>query len=277
MSSVLTGGGIYNGTRNVHTRDTARMERFFIRLIIFLTAVIILEILFHFFIAPSLMIKKIEIVSGPGLGLSKEEILSVSGIHENMNYFDVRISVIEDRLLSVPSVKAVHVRKVFPSTLVVKISPRVPVGICLVNSGSGVIPVAVDSDGVLFPFGGGDGESADYPVISGISIPYVKKGARLPKPLGSFLKDMDTVRNLSPQLFSLISEVKFVKKDGMDYDVILYPATSRVRVRIGNGLDIKMLRYIMMILDVISMQPAMDNLEEIDLRTGEAVYRIRGE
>jgi cell division protein FtsQ len=38
-----------------------------------------------------------------------------------------------------------------------------------------------------------------------------------------------------------------------------------------------MLKYIIMVLEVISGQPGMEKLEEIDFRTGDIVYRIQGE
>ncbi len=279
MSSVVAGNSVYGNTGRPgsSSRNNQKIEKFFIRLIILLLAVIILEVAFHFYIAPSLYIKKIEIISGPELGLSETDVLALTGLDTRMNYFEVRTADIAGRLLSIPAVRNVGVKKVFPSTLVLTITARNPVGIFLVNSGAGTIPMAVDSDGVLFPLEGNSSSSMDYPVISGVYAPNIKNGARLPLSLCSFMKDLDMVRNAAPELSGLISEVKFVKKEGLDYEVVLYPVNSKVRVRIGNELDVKLLRYMVMILDVISMQSGMDNLEEIDLRTGEAVYRIRGE
>lgn len=277
MSSVL----VYTrraGSKRKKTAvsDTERIEKFFIGLILFLLMIILIEVAFHFFIAPSLSIKKIEIVASTNLGLSDSEILRVSGLYKNINYFDVKSHTVASRLLAIPTVKEAVVKKVFPSTVFLKITERTPVGVCFAGDSKGLVPIAVDEEGVLFPFKQGTGFT-DYPIISGVNIPFIKNGARLPRPLSSFLDDLDNIRKVSPELYSLISEVKFVKKNGLDYDVILYPTTSKIRVRIGDNLDIKMLKYIIMILDVISMQPAMDNLEEIDLRTGEVVYRIRGE
>ncbi len=273
MSSIATGNSVY---RNAG-KNNERIEKFFIRLIVFLIIVIILEVAFHFYIAPSLFIKKIEITASPELGLSEEDILAIAGLNTKMNYFEIRDSDISGSLLSVPAVKAVEIKKIFPSTLMLTITAREPVGVFLVSSGTGIVPMGVDSEGVLFPMKNTGRGTVDYPVISGVNAPEIKNGARLPRPLCSFVEDLDMVRRTAPQLFGLISEVKFVKKEGVDYEVILYPTNSKVRVRIGNELDVKLLKYMVMILDVISMQSGMDNLEEIDLRTGEAVYRIRGE
>ncbi len=278
MSSVIAGNGVYGTRRSGRSsKSSVRIEKFFIRLIVFLVAVIILEIIFHFYISPSLYVSRVEISAEPELGMSENDILAAAGLGTRLNYFEIKSREISDNLLSVPSIKAVEIRKVFPSTVVINLTARKPVGVCLVESRSGTVPMAVDSEGVLFPISGRAKNPADYPVISGINASNIKNGARLPRSLCSFMEDLDTVRNVSPRLFSLISEVKFIKKDGLDYDVILYPTNSRVRVRIGNELDIKLLKYMVMILDVISMQSGMDDLEEIDLRTGEAVYRIRGE
>ncbi len=279
MSSVVAGNSVYSNTgrRGASSGNNQKIEKFFIRLIILLITIIIFEIVFHFYIAPSLFIKKIEIISGPELGLSESDVLTITGLDTKMNYFEVRNADIAGRLLAIPAVRNVAVKKVFPSTLILTITARNPVGVFLVNSGSATIPMAVDSDGILFPLQKNNSSFIDYPVISGVYAPDIKNGARLPLSLCSFMKDLDMVRNAAPQLSGLISEVKFVKKEGLDYEVVIYPVNSKVRVRIGNELDVKLLKYMVMILDVISMQSGMDNLEEIDLRTGEAVYRIRGE
>ncbi len=277
MSSVLTfSHGTGRKRKKTPVHDSRKIERFFIVLVLLLVLTIILEVLFHFYIAPSLLIKKIEVSSNAALGISDSDIIKITGLRENSHYFDVKSTVVAEKLLAIPSIKSVTVKKIFPSTVFIKIQERIPVGLCFMKSASGMVPVAVDGDGVLFP-ARQNLHSNDFPVISGIDVPFLKNGARLPLPLCSFLEDLENIRNASPELYSLISEIKFVKKNEMDYDVVLYPVNSKVRVRIGKDLDSKMLKYIIMILDVIAKQPAMDNLEEIDLRSGEVVYRMRGE
>ena len=255
---------------------TRKIERFFIVLVLLLILTIIFEILFHFYVAPSLTIKKIEISSSKALGMSNNEIIKITGLSGTSNYFDVKSDSIKQRLLAVSSIKSVTVKKIFPSKIFIKIENRVPVGVCFIKSAGGMIPAAVGEKGILFPVSK-HLNAADFPIISGIDVPSLKKGARLPLPLCSFLEDLESIRIASPELYSLISEIKFVKKNGMDYDVVLFPVNSKIRVRIGKELNIKTLKYIIMMLDVIAKQPAMSNLKEIDMRSGEVVYRMQGE
>ncbi len=256
--------------------NTRKIERFFIVLVLLLVLTIVFEILFHFYVAPSLTIKKIEISSSKTLGMSNNEIIKITGLSGNSNYFDVKSDSIKQRLLAVSSIKSVTVKKIFPSKIFIKIENRVPVGVCFIKDAGGMVPVAVGEKGILFPVSK-HLNTADFPVISGIDVPSLKKGARLPLPLCSFLEDLESIRTASPELYSLISEIKFVKKNGMDYDVVLFPVNSKIRVRIGKDLNIKMLKYIILMLDVISKQPAMSNLKEIDMRSGAVVYRMQGE
>ncbi len=277
MSSVLIfSRGSSRKRKKLPVHDTREGEHFFIVLVLLLVVTIVFELFFHFYVAPSLVIKKIEISADTALGMSDSDIIRITGLSENSNYFDVKSSLVRQKLLSVPSIKSVAVRKVFPSKLFITIQERIPVGVCFVQSAGGLVPVAVDDEGVLFPVHQ-HFDTDSFPVLSGVDVPFMKRGARLPLPLCSFLEDLDTIRNRSPELYSLISEIKFVKKNGMDYDVVLYPVNSKVRVRIGKELSSKMLKYIVMILDVIGKQPAMKNLKEIDLRSGEVVYKMQGE
>lgn len=272
MSSVL----IFSKRKKIKRNNAAKTERFFIGLVIFLVLTIILEILFHFFLAPAFAIKKIEIAAHPGSWFSDSDIIKIIGIGPGDSYFDVKGRIIKQHLLAIPSVRAVTVKKIFPSTLYLNIVERVPIGLCFVSGKSGTTPFAVDTTGIIFPINR-TLNASDYPIISGIDVPLVKNGARLPRPLCSFLEDLEKIRNASPELFSLISEIKFVKKNGMDYDVVLYPGNSKIKVRIGNSLDVKMFKYIIMVLDVIKTQKNPGAIEEIDLRSGRVVYKIRGE
>ncbi len=277
MSSVLVfSRGSGRKRKHSPVSNVRKMERFFIILVILLILTIAFEILFHFYVAPSLTIKKIEVSADKTLGMTDSEIIRITGLSGNSNYFDVKSDLIKQRLLTVPSIKSVTVKKIFPSKIYIRIENRVPVGVCFIKSAGGMVPAAVGESGILFPVSNRL-DTADFPVISGIDIPSLAKGARLPLPLCSFLEDLESIRTASPELFSLISEIKFVKKNGMDYDVVLFPVNSKIRVRIGKDLDIKTLKYIIMMLDVIAKQPAMSNLKEIDMRSGEVVYRMRGE
>ena len=73
----------------------------------------------------------------------------------------------------------------------------------------------------------------------------------------------------------MISEFKFIKKDGSRYEVLLYPEHYRVPVRIGDRLDERTLNYIMMVLDVVLKQGLTPEMKEIDFRSGDVAFRMR--
>jgi cell division protein FtsQ len=97
---------------------------------------------------------------------------------------------------------------------------------------------------------------------------------RLPEQVKGFLRDMETLRSNAPSLYRLISEVKFVKKNKGRFEVLLYPAHYRIRVRLGPTLDTHTFKYIMLVLDVISGRGMEDDIVEVDFRTEHVVYRV---
>lgn len=278
MSSVILSSEIYSGRLN-NTRGksgTKRIERIFTGFIILLLGIIVVELGFHFWIAPSVLIDKIIISTDSSFIFSDDYLLEKAGIGPNDTFFDIKTVLIEKKLMLIPAIKTVSVKKVFPSVLKIDITSRTPVGLSLISTDTGVVPALIDREGVVF-LTGYNLQSMDLPVISGLDFPEISDGMRLPKDLCSFLEDMEGIKKFSPDLYGLISEIKFVRKGSADFEVLLYPKNYRTRIRIGSGIDEKLLKYIIMVLEVISGQPGMEKLEEIDFRTGDIVYRIQGE
>ncbi len=278
MSSVIISPGTYSGgnKRGRGSTGLEKIEKLFTVFIIVLLGIIVLELVFHFLVAPSLKINKIVITAESNFTYSDDFLLKQAGIGKEDTFFSVNSVIIEKRLMLLPAVKSVSVKKVFPSVIKIDIQSRVPVGMALVTTDAGIVPVVVDSEGVVFMTGTSLG-SMDLPVISGLDFPEIKGGMRMPKALCSFLEDMEVLKKSAPGLYGLISEVKFVKKSNLDYEVLLYPRNYRTRIRIGSTLNEEMLKYMVMVLEVISGRPGMEKLEEIDFRTGNVVYRIQGE
>lgn len=278
MSSVILPGSVYPGrTKNPGNHSgVKKIERIFTGFIILLLGIIILELGFHFLIAPSVMIEKIIISTESNFPYSDDYLMKVAGISRTDTFFDINTALVGKRLMLVPSIRSVSVKKVFPSIVKIDIDSRVPVGISLIAAGDGVVPALIDDEGVVY-MAGSDLVSLDLPVISGLDFPEIKSGMRIPKELCSFLEDMEAIKRSSPELYSLISEIKFVRKGHVDFEVLLYPRSYKTRIRIGSSLDEKMLKYIIMVLDVVSDRPGLERLEEIDFRTGDLVYRIQGE
>lgn len=278
MSSVILPGSVYPGRAKVSRNQSGvkRTERIFTGFIVLLLGIIILELGFHFLIAPSVTIDRIIISTESSFPYSDDYLLNKAGISQSDTFFDINTALIEKRLMMVPSIRSVSVEKVFPSVLKIGIDSRIPVGLSLITTDSGIVPAVIDNEGIVY-MTGNDLVSMDLPIISGVDFPAIKSGMRMPRELCSFLEDMEAIKNSSPGLYALISEIKFVRKGSIDYEVLLYPRNHKTKIRIGSGLDEEMLKYIIMVLEVISDQPGMEGLEEIDFRTGDVVYRIQGE
>ncbi len=278
MSSVILPGAVYqNRGQGLRGRSSVKkIERIFTGFIFLLLGIIIIELGFHFLIAPSVRINKIVISTESNFGYSDDYLLKIAGLDQSDTFFDINTVLIEKRLMLIPSVRSVSVKKVFPSIIRIDINSRVPVGLSLISTDNGIVPAVVDNEGVVY-MTGYDLVSMDLPVISGLDFPEIGTSMRMPRELCSFLEDMEAIKRSLPGLYGLISEIKFVRKGSMDYEVLLYPRNHKTRIRIGSSLDGEMLKYMIMVLEVISDQPGMDGLEEIDFRTGDVVYRIQGE
>lgn len=278
MSSVILPGSVYPGRTKSSGNHSGikKIERIFTGFIIILLGIIILELGFHFLIAPSVMIEKIIISTESNFPYSDDYLMKAAGISRTDTFFDINTALVAKRLMLVPSIRSVYVKKVFPSIIKIDIDSRAPVGLSLIATGNGIVPALIDDEGVVY-MDGSDLVSMDLPIISGLDFPEIKSGMRMPKELCSFLEDMEAIKRSSPGLYSLISEIKFVRRGSVDFEVLLYPRSYKTRIRIGSSLDEEMLKYMIMVLDVVSDRPGLEKLEEIDFRTGDLVYRIQGE
>lgn len=253
-------------------RERFELQRFFSVIVLVLMAIFVIEVLFHFFIAPTLVIDKVVIHAKDGFPYSNGELLELAGVKGNNYFFDVDTAMITARLEQVPIIHRATVTKQFPHTLTIAIEERVPLSVLMVMDENGMVPAYVDAEGVIFR--SGRQEYIDLPVISGIEVPAYKDGMKLPTVLSSFLEDIDKLRRDSGALYRLISEVKFVKKNKADYEVVLYPSHYPVRVRIGPSLTADLMKYILLVLDVVSDEGILLDIDELDFRTNEVVYRV---
>ncbi|MEW5818265.1 MAG: FtsQ-type POTRA domain-containing protein, partial [Spirochaetota bacterium] len=208
--------------------------------------------------------------------LPDEDVLNIAGIKQKDYFFIVNENEIKNRLESYPLIKRAEVEKVFPNSLHINLFERKPLAMTLVSSNEGPIPVVFDDEGIIFQIGSSI-TNWDIPVISGIRFADVRLGIQLPKELRSLLKDLKNIKDTSPALFNAVSELKLVKGSGADFEVLMYPARCSIPVRIGSELTEHLLKYIMMVLDVMAKEEFMQKIEEIDFRTGEIVYKVKEE
>jgi cell division protein FtsQ len=213
--------------------------------------------------------------------LTDEQVLSISGIQGTEHWYSLRAAVIEKRLEANPLVRRALVQKAFPDTVRMTVWGRQPVALVLAESAGRSLPVLVDGEGIVFKLGTTSAE-VDLPVISGLLLGETSLGAQLPRAYGSLFADMKTLRERSPSLFSLVSEVRVVPTSGAsgvpassaDFDLLLYLTNSPVPVRISGGIDENLLKYTLMVLDLLSKQGVLKDIQELDFRSGDVVYRL---
>lgn len=273
----------------------AEFRRIFKLLILVLASILALELIFHFYVSRKLVIRQVTIQVDDNFPYSNGEIMRFSGLEQGTYFFDTNTEQIASRLEQLPIVKTAIVRKSFPQSLSISLEERVPVSTLMVMGEEGMLPVYVDVEGVIFRTGrettgrettgretsnnvvaGGAAASAylDLPILSGIDIPAYQDGLSLPPVLTSFLSDLEKLRRENPTLYRLISEVKFVKKNHSQYEVVLYPSSYPVKVRIGSALSSELMKYIVLVLDVMAGEGMLMEIDELDFRTEEVVYRL---
>ena len=205
---------------------------------------------------------------------SDRELLQLAGLEQAPAYFSVDTTAVARSLEDHPSVRAATVEKVFPNRLQISITGRKPLLLTLASTSGGTRPVAVDSDGVVFELRG-ELASWDLPVVSGIRFEGFRPGVQLPAMLHEFLADVQQLKLDHPVLYDQVSEYRIVRTGDHSFEVVLYPVNYGTPVRIGDEVDGSLCKYIIMVLDAFERDGRLEDIEELDFRSGEIVYRTK--
>ncbi len=214
------------------------------------------------------------------LPLADDDVLAISGVTGGEHWYTVAASTIEKRLEANPLVRRARVVKVFPDTLRMTVWGRVPAALVLAAAAGRTVPVLVDGDGVVYKIGSTSSE-VDLPVISGLSAGDTALGSALPRAYLPLFADLRALREAAPALYALISEVRIAAAQGAEgqapvsYDLLLYLTCSPVPIRARGTVDETLLRSTLMVLDLLSRQGVSKNIQELDFRSGDVVYKMR--
>lgn len=255
-------------------REGRKLERAFVVVILFLVLVLAGELVFHFLISPKLMIRKIVVTTKQALPLTDREVLRLAEIDRDLFYFNVDPEKISKLLGSYPLIQKAEVEKKFPDSLHIDITGREPLGVSILDTGDGAVPIVFDQEGVVFQIGESVADM-DNLVVSGIVFRNIRLGMKLPEEVRGLLRDLYTLKTESPRLFSLLSEVKIVKRSSSRYEAVLYFTGYQMPVRTGMSIDETELKYILMVLDVVTIEDLKKRVRELDLRSGEVVYKVK--
>jgi len=246
-------------------------RRILVPLVLVLAALALVELVVQLVLMPRMVVRSILISSD--LKISEQELLEIAGVGGGERYLSVDAAEIERRLEACPLIREAVVQKIFPDTLRLVVTGRKPLALALGRAGDRTLPAVFDDDGVVFQIGGSVPQGIpDLPVISGLSFSPAL-GIAMPAMLRPLLQDLAELRQRSPELYGLISEIRVSAVNGVDYELDIYPLGHRIKVRLANRIDETVLRYAFLVIDVLVRTRSVAEVAEIDLRNGEVVYR----
>ena len=87
------------------------------------------------------------------------------------------------------------------------------------------------------------------------------------------MSEISDIKKLQNRYFDLISEIQVVPKEYGNYELVLYPIRTHIRVLTDRILNESALQYMTVVLDVVNeIEP---DVCEVDLRYGAVSYRTR--
>lgn len=244
-----------------------------LKIIVFvLAAFLIFEGILYSIIIPSLATP---VVSFSGNSIVSEEELSQAlfPLHnKSWAGYDTNLAV--DLLSSVSSLESSSVVKHFPDKIEVTVVERKPVAKTILNVNGISKSVQIDENGVLFNVQSSFiAQDNSVPLVTGLPVDTLHEGLRLPSKYLGLMDQIAVIRKLPQKYFAAISEIQVVQKEYGNFELVLYPAHTRVKVLTDRSLNEDALKYMMVVLDVVnSIEP---DVTEIDLRYSSVSYRRR--
>jgi len=249
-----------------------RVERALKWSVVALSAALVVELAWFLLVVPCSPFKAVEVVGADGM--QRNAILAAAGVTGKTTFFGFRSAAAVRGLQAIPEIERATVTRRFPDSLRIDVVRRTAVGVSLASVGGRIVPVSFDRNGVVFRVGpAAEGALSEGPVLSGLVFENPEPGVKMPLFLNPLLADLARLRAQAPALLDSISEIRVVKRSFDGYELVLYPAYRSVRVRIGSQLNEDVLRYMMLLLDVLASKGI--DTDELDFRTGTAAYRTK--
>ena len=177
-------------------------------------------------------------------------------------------------LSTVSCIETVSVAKHFPDKVRIIVKEREPVAKTIITQSDRSFSMQIDKSGVLFSAGTlYKGQDYSVPLISGLPVEGVQDGMRLPAKYRPLMEQIAQIRSLPQKYFAAVSEIQVMPKSYGNYELVLYPIHTHVKVLTDRTLDEEQLKYMMVALDVVNSIDS--NVGVIDLRYGSVSYRAR--
>lgn len=240
-------------------------------ILLILCLLLLVEAMAYFFVVPCLGAVKIV-----WHGLSNYTVTDMSSViapQAGKNWMQFDREEAQSLIASVPGIEDVTVIKRFPDCIAIKVKERVPVAMTCVSLGERTVSVQIDRHGVLFPPPRMVKNSERLPLVSGIPVENIPEGMRIPQKYHGLMEQIAGIKALSQDYFAAVSEIHVVQKEHGNYELVLYPIHSKIKILTDRELNEDALQYMIVMLDVVSsIEP---DVAEIDLRYGSFSYRAR--
>ena len=260
---------IYGNEREAAPRLNIAGEKklkFFLAII---AVVLAAELIWLFGISPCMPLSKVSVSGIPGI--DENAILALAGIGKHSSFMTINAETSETALLALPMIRSARVIKRFPNRVEIHLESRRAAAMAFAVYGERVFPAMIDGDGMVFNIGKEGLMDESLPVISGLVLEEVYPGMKLPRIYNPLFARLEDLSRTAPELMATISEIKINHRNYDGYDLTLYPAHKGVRVRVSEDITEETLRYMLLMLDVLSGKSP--HIEEIDFRTGTASYK----
>ena len=261
--------------QKIYAKTSQNSESFRFRILkgslFLIISALIFELVFYFVILPSISNARI-MLNLNASSLTEREVVAMMKLNKDAKWINVDARKIEARLMDNALLEKASVSKRFPDKLLVDIVERQPVAVSFANIKGKVIPLEIDKEGVVFRIGWNE-KVPLLTIISGLNFQNPKVGMKLSYKLVSLFNRLDAISKTNPILLSSISEIKIREKKFGDYDLIMYPIHTKVKVFTNKDFTDKTLNRMMLVLDIIHGEKVARELEYIDIRGTNVVYR----
>ena len=261
--------------QKIYAKTSQNSESFRFRILkgslFLIISALIFELVFYFVILPSISNARI-MLNLNASSLTEREVVAMMKLNKDAKWINVDARKIEARLMDNALLEKASVSKRFPDKLLVDIVERQPVAVSFANIKGKVIPLEIDKEGVVFRIGWNE-KVPLLTIISGLNFQNPKVGMKLNYKLTSLFNRLDAISKTNPILLSSISEIKIREKKFGDYDLIMYPIHTKVKVFTNKDFTDKTLNRMMLVLDIIHGEKVARELEYIDIRGTNVVYR----
>ena len=231
-------------------------------------AVIVIELLVSFFILPQVHAPKI--VYSPVVNYSREELdAAISAAHGD-SWIGFDIAAASLALTELPGIESASISRHFPDKIVVTLTERIPVALTLLEQDGHTVLVQIDRNGVLFRKAAGSG-SDTLPLVTGLPVEGVDEQPRVPLKYRDLMARIAELNALPSKFFAAVSEIHVVPKQYGNYELVLYPVHSNIKVLVDRNFDETVLENMLVALDVISSIDV--SAKELDLRYGSISSR----